>query len=59
MVEALSAMDESARLDAESTPEPLILWGGQEAASGGIANGIGWWWGRLRAVTHRRTYLGS
>ncbi len=42
MVEAPAAMDESARaFDAESTPEPLILWGGQEAASGGIANGMG------------------
>ena len=42
MVEAPAAMDESARtFDAESSPEPLILWGGQEADSGGIASGMG------------------
>ncbi len=42
MVEAPLAMEESARaFDTETTPEPLIIWGGQEAASVGMGGGMG------------------
>ena len=42
MAEAPNAMEESARtFDMETTPEPLIIWGGQEAAVSGVGGGKG------------------
>ena len=42
MMEAPLAMEESSRaFDTETTPEPLIIWGGQEAAVSGVGGGIG------------------
>lgn len=42
MVEAPLAMEESARaFDTETSPEPLIIWGGQEAAVSGVGGGMG------------------